>query len=31
TERRFGPIGYVSPDQAERNFYNSLDTVTLAA
>ena len=30
-DRRFGPIGYISPAQAERNFYDSLNTVTLAA
>jgi putative transposase len=30
-ERRFGPIGYIAPAQAERNFYESLNTVTLAA
>jgi len=30
-ERRFGPIGYIPPAQAERNFYDSLNTVTLAA
>ena len=30
-ERRFGPIGYIAPAQAERNFYDSLNTVTLAA
>ena len=31
TERRYGPIGYISQQQAERNFYDSLNTVTLAA
>ncbi|MGD7428244.1 IS3 family transposase [Ralstonia pseudosolanacearum] len=31
TERRFGPIGYIAPAQAERNFYDSLNTATLAA
>ena len=31
TERRFGPTGYIAPAQAERNFYDSLNTVTLAA
>lgn len=30
-ERRFGPIGYIAPAQAERNFYDSLTPVTLAA
>ncbi len=30
-ERRYGPIGYIAPAQAERNFYESLNTVTLAA
>jgi Transposase and inactivated derivatives len=30
-KRRFGPIGYIAPAQAERNFYDSLNTVTLAA
>ena len=30
-KRRFGPIGYISPDQAERNFYDSLITDTIAA
>jgi len=30
-ERRFGPIGYIAPATAERNFYDSLNTVTLAA
>jgi transposase InsO family protein len=29
-ERRFGPIGYSAPAQAERNFYDSLIPVTLA-
>ena len=31
TERRYGPIGYIPPAQAERNFYGSMNTVTLAA
>ena len=30
-KRRFGPIGYISPDQAERNFYDSLLTDSIAA
>ena len=30
-ERRFGPIGYIPPAQAERNFYDSLNTFTLVA
>ena len=30
-ERRFGPIGYIAPAQAERNFYDTLIPVTLAA
>ena len=30
-KRRFGPIGYISPDQAERNFYDSLITDSIAA
>ena len=30
-ERRFGPIGDIAPAHAERNFYDSLNTVTLAA
>jgi transposase InsO family protein len=29
-ERRFGPIGYSAPAQAERSFYDSLIPVTLA-
>ena len=24
-KRRFGPIGYIPPDQAERNYYDSLN------
>jgi transposase InsO family protein len=31
TERRFGPIGYIAPEQAERNFYDTLNDVNLAA
>lgn len=30
-KRRFGPIGYISPDQAERNFFDSLITDSIAA
>lgn len=30
-KRRFGPIGYISPEQAERNFYDSLITDTIVA
>ena len=30
-KRRFGPIGYICPDQAERNFYDSLITDSIAA
>ena len=30
-DRRFGPIGYIAPAQEERNFYDSLIPVTLAA
>jgi transposase InsO family protein len=30
-ERRFGPIGYIAPAQAERNYYDSIIPVTLAA
>ena len=30
-KRRFGPIGYIAPDQAERNFYDSLITDSIAA
>ena len=30
-KRRFGPIGYISPEQAERNFYDSLIPDTIAA
>ena len=30
TTRRFGPIGYISPDQAETDYYESLNTVSIA-
>lgn len=30
-KRRLGPIGYISPNQAERNFYDSIITDTIAA
>lgn len=31
SERRYGPIGYISPQQAERYFYDSLNIVNIAA
>ena len=31
SDRRFGPIGYIAPAQAERNCYDTLIPVTLAA
>jgi len=30
-DRRFGPIGYIAPAQAERNFHDSIIADTLAA
>jgi len=30
-ERRLGPIGYIAPAQAERNYYDSLIPVTIEA
>ena len=30
-ERRFGPIGYIAPAQAERNYYDRIIPVTIAA
>jgi transposase InsO family protein len=30
-ERRFGPIGYITPAQAERNYYDRIIPVNIAA